>query len=194
MTPVRAHLRRATAACHERVDAAFSAFDLATPFGYAGFLAAQSAAVIPVEQAIEAAGIDDILPDWRERTRRIALGRDLASLGRTAARPVPVVPPDGPAAALGMAYVLEGSRLGAAVLLRRVLGGRDPTSRAATAYLRHGAGSDLWQRFLACLEAPSYLEADLAKMTDGAIAVFAAFEHAATERQPENADHVASGQ
>lgn len=195
---LRMHLRHATAACHERVDAAFSAFDLATPDGYAGFLVAQSAALGPVEQALERVGITDILPDWRERSRRAALGRDLASLGQAHSPPVPVAPPAGAAAALGMAYVLEGSRLGSVVLLRRVLAGPDLASREATDYLRHGAGEDFWRRFLARLETLSLPEADLAKMTAGAVAAFTAFERAAMamprmNRQLEKAENVASG-
>jgi len=193
MTPVRENLRRTTAACHDRVDAAFSAFDLATPHGYAAFLAAQSAALIPVEQAIEAAGIDDILPDWRERTRRSALWRDLASLGRIPAPSVAVVPPDGPAAMIGMAYVLEGSRHGAAVLLRRVMARPDPTLRTATDFLRHGVRGGLWDSFVIRLETFSHGEVNLARISGGAVAAFAAFERAATDRQPEEADHVASG-
>jgi hypothetical protein len=48
-------------------------------------------------------------------------------------------------------YVLEGSRLGAQVLLQAVAGSSDAAVTAATAYLRHGAGRHLWQSFLALL-------------------------------------------
>ena len=192
MTPVRAHLRSATVACHDRVDAAFSAFDLASPDGYAAFLAAQAAALIPVEQAIEAAGIDAVLPDWKQRTRRLALGRDLENLGQSPAPFVNFVAPDGKAAMLGMAYVLEGSRLGGAVLLRRVLGGPHPMPSIATEYLRHGIGSGLWQSFLATIEAAGFGAADLAKMTAGAKATFGAFENAARTEKLKEAGHAAN--
>lgn len=192
MTPVRAHLRSATVACHDRVDAAFSAFDLASPYGYAAFLAAQAAALIPVEQAIEEAGIDAILPDWTQRTRRLALCRDLENLGQIPAPSVIFVAPDGQAAMLGMAYVLEGSRLGGAVLLRRVLGGPHPMPSTATEYLRHGAGSGFWQSFLATIETAGFVAADLAKMTAGAKSAFGAFENAARIGKSMEAGHAAN--
>lgn len=189
MTPVRAHLRSATAFCHDRVDAAFSAFDLASPYGYAAFLAAQAAALITVEQAIEQAGIDGVLPDWKQRTRRAALWRDLESLGLIPAPSVDFNPPDSQAAMLGMVYVLEGSRLGGAVLLRRVLGGPPPMPSTATEFLRHGAGSGLWQSFLATIEAAGFVAADLAKMTAGAKFAFSAFEAAAWSGKSKEAGH-----
>ena len=192
VTPVRAHLRSATVSCHDRVDAAFSVFDLAGAYGYAAFLAAQAAALIPVEQAIEEAGIEAVLPDWKQRTRRLALCRDLARLGQSPAPSVIFVAPDGPAAMLGMAYVLEGSRLGGAVLLRRVLGGPHPMPSTATEYLRHGAGSGLWQSFLTTIEAAGFVGTDLAKMTAGAVSVFGAFENAARAIKSKEVDHVAN--
>lgn len=192
MTPVRAQLRNATVACHDRVEAAFSVFDIASPYGYATFLAAQAAALIPVEQAIEEAGIDGVLPDWKQRTRRAALWRDLEILGQTPAPSVVFVAPDGPAPMLGMAYVLEGSRLGGAVLLRRALGGPHSMPSTATEYLRHGAGSGLWQSFLATIEAAGFNTADLAKMTAGAVLAFGAFENAARTGKSMEADHGAN--
>ncbi len=186
---VRAHLREATAACHDRVDAAFSSFDLATPDGYSTFLAAQAAALIPIEQAIEGAGIDAVLPDWKQRTRRMALCRDLENLGIVPPPSVVFVAPDCPAAMLGMAYVLEGSRLGSAVLMQRVLSGPHTILSTTTEYLRHGAGTGLWQSFLVTIEAAGFVASDLEKMTSAAKAVFGAFESAAQFKTSKEAVH-----
>ena len=93
---------------------------------------------------------------------------------------------------LGMAYVLEGSRLGGAVLLRRVLSGQHPIPLTATEYLRHGAGSGLWQSFLVTIEAAGFVATDLVKMTAAAEAVFGAFEKAAWIGKLKEASHVAN--
>ena len=55
-------------------------------------------------------------------------------------------------ARMGVAYVLEGSRLGAAVLRRAVHGSPDPRVRASSRFLDHGQGQDLWRRFQVRLE------------------------------------------
>ena len=60
----RAFLRAQTADAHARVDAAFSRFDLASQEGYADFLAAQAAAFLPVEQALDEAGAEDLIADF----------------------------------------------------------------------------------------------------------------------------------
>lgn len=116
----RQALRTATAGDHERVDRAFSGFDLTDRDSYAAFLKAQAAAFLPVEAAIEAAHPERLLPDWPGRRRADLLRADLAALG--------VAPPDlvsapciaGPEETFGAIYVLEGSRLGGRMLARSV--------------------------------------------------------------------------
>ena len=53
---------------------------------------------------------------------------------------------------LGTLYVLEGSRLGAAYLLRTVRQCSDPLVSGNTAFLGHGAGRHFWPEYLAVLE------------------------------------------
>ena len=65
-------------------------------------------------------------------------------------RPPP--PLAGAARMFGALYVLEGSRLGAKLLVPDLLAGGSTRVRAATRYLRHGEGHRLWQSFLAHLE------------------------------------------
>lgn len=129
-------LRAATADAHDRVDALFSQCDLTGRAGYGAFLQAQAAAFLPIERAIDASDWGDAVPDWPARRRGALLLGDLAALGL----PVPDAnstragPLAGTEAILGTVYVLEGSRLGGAVLVRAVppgwprafLGAADP--------------------------------------------------------------------
>lgn len=146
---LRTTLKEATAANHARLDAQLGAFDLHDLAGYRRFLEASAAALLPLEAALVAAGVRDIL-DWDRHARSRAILADLAAVGGA------VVPLDQPAlsgrpALLGTLYVVEGSRLGAAYLLKHVRRARDPRILNATAYLAHGAGQHLWQDFLAAL-------------------------------------------
>lgn len=63
---------------------------------------------------------------------------------------IKAVPTPSPAFGAGLLYVLEGSRLGARVLARRV---RRAGSDLPLAYLAHGEDEDLWRSFLTWLEA-----------------------------------------
>lgn len=78
---VREQLRQAGAPWHEAVDAAFSRFDLGQADGYRAFLRAHARALPGLEQALEQAGIAQLMPDWPARRRRHALLADLADLG-----------------------------------------------------------------------------------------------------------------
>ena len=141
---VRFHLRTATQALHERVDQAYGGHDLGDRGAYAAFLTAHARVVAPLERLL-AAG-----PPWREwRPRAALLAADLARLGAAmpAALPVPAVTGDPIAVRWGLLYVLEGSRLGGAMLARRVGAGL-PTAYLAAA---HRDGS--WARFGRAIDA-----------------------------------------
>lgn len=172
---LRILLRSATRPDHERVDALGETFDLASPDGYGAFLLAHARALPPLEAAVERSGF--LPPDWPERRRTAALTSDLARLGLAFPRPLPR--PDLPRMAmnLGALYVLEGSRLGGALLARR-LAAAQPS--APSAYLRHGEGQPFWRDFLVWLEAmgPEGRETDV---IEGARRAFATFETAFTE-------------
>jgi heme oxygenase len=148
---LRQRLRSATAAAHARLDERLRELDMRRLADYRRFLEASAAALLPLEAALIAAGVQRIFPDWALRSRRGAILHDLARVGG-AARPLVVSGPLDLDGVLGTMYVLEGSRLGAKVLLQTVAGSSDATVTAATAYLRHGAGRHLWQSFLALLE------------------------------------------
>ncbi|MBW9117800.1 biliverdin-producing heme oxygenase [Rhizobium cauense] len=121
--PLRSALRAQTSDCHAEVDTIFGRFDLSNPQQYASFLSAHARIVPVVETALERAGIHKHLPDWKERSRRDLLMADLTDLR---ARP-PVLLQQftlhGDAQLWGAAYVLEGSKLGGAMLAKAVPGG-----------------------------------------------------------------------
>ena len=166
----RAYLRAITRDAHDRVDAGFSAFDLTSIEGYADFLVAQAAAFLPVEAALDRAGAADVLPDWPQRRRSGALKSDLAALGRSV--PDPVVPPvyADAASVWGGLYVLEGSRLGGA-MLDRVAGPGFPRS-----FLAPSAEKGHWRQFVAAVERNLYERVLLERAGLSAIHTFACFE------------------
>lgn len=150
---LRWHLRAATEALHAEADGLAGRFTLTDRRGYAAFLAWHARAMPGLEQGC-AAALQAEWPDWPAHSRAAALEADLAVLGRPLPPALPAPALDR-AAALGAAYVLEGSRLGNAMLLRAVRAAADPALARATAYLSHrpereDAG---WPGFVARLEA-----------------------------------------
>ncbi|MFC7554188.1 biliverdin-producing heme oxygenase [Pseudoroseomonas wenyumeiae] len=91
-------------------------------------------------------------------------------------------PPAGPAAVLGAAYVLEGSRFGNGMLLRQVQAAGDTCASAATAYLGHKAS---WPAFLAQLEQQLADPALWHGAVEGALAAFSCFHTALAAEQAE---------
>lgn len=172
MTGARAALRLNTRLEHERVDAAFSRYDLTSRDGYRSFLMRQAAAHLPVERALDAAGAGLVILDWAERRRGDAIRADLADFG---CNDVSEQPFDGfttPAAVLGGAYVLEGSRLGGAVLRNQVSDG------FPTRFLANGS-SGSWRALLAVIEQKLTPPEEIHEAVKGARSVFACFEAAA---------------
>jgi heme oxygenase (biliverdin-IX-beta and delta-forming) len=177
---LRNMLKEATAADHARLDTQLGAFDLHEFAGYRRFLEANAAALLPLEGALVAGGVRNILPDWDRHARARAILGDLVSVGGA---PALLDPPvlDGHPAMLGALYVLEGSRLGATYLLRHVRRAADPRIRNATAYLAHGTGQGLWQDFLAVLESHAGKSHDPADIVRSARRAFDLFSKATTQ-------------
>lgn len=173
-------LRAATADLHAEVDARFAGSFEGDTADYAGFLSAMAAVLLPLERALEGANVHRAVPDWDQRRRACLLLDDLQALG--AAPPRELDPPSvgGEARQLGIVYVLEGSRLGGKLLLRRALGHPDARVRTATRYLSHGAGRDLWSSFLLRLEASPAVNGAPDEAVAGARAAFALFGDRAT--------------
>lgn len=171
--PARALLRSATEDAHARVDAAFGRFDLGTRAGYRTFLLAQAAAHLPVEEALDSADAGGVIPDWPARRRAGLLRADLAALDA----PVPdrgdIAVPDDAASIAGMVYVLEGSRLGGAMLRTRVAPG------SPLGFLAAPAPPGSWRALLARLDEVLADPPARERATGAARATFALFEEAA---------------
>lgn len=163
-----AALRSATAADHEAVDAAFGGFDLADGAAYGRFLTAHARALPAVEAALATIGG---LPPIRPRTPLLAA--DLAALKLAMPAPLPLAAPDDLAGAFGMAYVIEGSRLGGGMLSKRVAPWMPRAYLAAT----HLPGE--WRAFGQALDAAAGDEAWTAHAIASAKAVFALYRAAA---------------
>jgi len=165
-------LRAATGEAHERLDALYSAFDLGRSADYATFLLAHAPAFLAVEAALDAAGVELVVDGWASRRRSEALKADLTALDLPV--PAPATSPsfDGAAAILGAAYVLEGSRLGGAMLVRKVGPG------LPTAFLTPGNPSD-WRAFISLLDERLSSEESLAAAASAALSVFNLFERSA---------------
>lgn len=131
-------LRTATVASHESVDAAFGCFDLADPGSYAAFLTAHARALRAVETVLTG---DPELPSFQARAPLLL--DDLARLGHTAPKALPFDRPATLAGRFGALYVMEGSRLGGALLARRV--GKE----LPTAYLSATHPPGAWRVLLA---------------------------------------------
>ncbi len=171
MTDFAARVKRETLDLHAATERAFAPFDLRVRSGYAAFLRAQAGAVLPLEQAADDAGLGAWLPDWPARRRADLLRADLRALG---------MPAPGPTGAgtfdpVGIAYVLEGSRHGARVLLRDALAGGDPAVAAATRFLRHVPGPGWWRSFLDALAAYGAEAARADAVLAGAAGAFGLF-------------------
>jgi heme oxygenase len=166
----RAALRAGTRAEHERVDRLFGRLDLAASRDYRLFLLAQATAFLPVEAALERAGVAAIVPDWPCRRRSQLLRDDLAALD--AALPAQEPAPDllGAPAILGAVYVVEGSRLGGATLRRDLAPGL-PQSFLADKRVPGG-----WRKLLETLDHSLYETAAIDSALQAARAVFGCFE------------------
>ncbi|RYE34766.1 MAG: heme oxygenase [Hyphomicrobiales bacterium] len=148
MIEIRTFLRDETNELHRELDAIVGVFSSRAE--YASFLKGTYRHRAPVEAALRDAAVET--SPWRSRKLLPELTADLADL----ALPLPAADPfhlsNDIAALLGAAYVLEGSALGARVLVKGVehLGfGPDFGAR----YLSAQAGSlDRWRAVLVALE------------------------------------------
>ncbi len=168
----RFRLKAATAEAHDRLDALYSRYDLARPRDYGRFLQSHAIAFLPVEAALRDAGANDWIPGWAETMRSDGLRRDLAAL--SLAVPAPAVSPAFPTAPelLGGLYVLEGSRLGGAMLARTVAAG------LPSRFLAPG-NAGAWRAFTLLIDARLQSSTDLAAAARSATAVFDLFERSA---------------
>jgi heme oxygenase len=184
------HLKLATAAAHSSLECVLAKrgyFDGREQYiqYLQRFLAFQDEA----ERALDTALTAEAVPDWAQRRRAHLARADLETLGaperhfpRSSGR---LPQPTSTEQALGIVYVLEGSTLGGAYLLKQLA----PLGISAA----HGGsylasyGSDrgkMWQRFLFTLEEAHLRRARAESIAAAAIATFAAARHYLTEAEP----------
>ena len=188
-TSLRDRLRASTSNDHAALDAVVSGWRIETPLGYGAFLSASAAALAPLELALERAGVAGWLPDWPQRSRRVAVTRDLAALGLEVP-PFRAASVPSPEFGAGLLYVLEGSRLGARFLARQVQAGG---AGLPLAYLTQGEGQDLWRSFLVWLDAIPKVGFRTDAAEDGARYGFQCFSDAFETIAPAGAPNVRSG-
>jgi heme oxygenase len=166
----RAALRAGTAAEHERVDSLFSTLDLARSDDYRRFLTAQAAAFLPVEEALDAAGAEQFVADWQARRRSHLLRQDLQAIAAPLPNAEPVPALHGTAEVLGAVYVLEGSRLGGAMLKRSV------SPDMPQSFLSAPQPAGAWRKLLETLDDHLYDPASIEAAVAAARRIFACFE------------------
>ena len=164
-TQTRVWLREETAPAHDRVDRAFSAFDLARDPDLFAFLRAQGAGLAAARAALEAHGRGD----WAAvlDARLSAIAHDLGEKLTPTISPLHVSEP------AGVAYVCAGSLHGTAVLRARVQ--RLRPGRCVPRFFDGRGWKPMWAEVLSELESLGRTEALLAS----ANATFAAFAEAA---------------
>jgi heme oxygenase len=138
---LRNMLRQLTRDAHDRVDTLYGACDLAREADYRRFLTAQAAAWVSLPSDM----------DPGSAARRAAILQDLAALG--VAAPPSLNAGNLPASdALGLRYVLEGSRLGSTVLLRDLRAAAPGLADVAGGYLAVSADLEGWRHLSTILQ------------------------------------------
>ena len=157
---VRQALREATSDSHSHVDGLFSAYRLDSESDYAAFLTAHARALGALESVARP-----------ESPRLPMIAADLAAMDMTMPAPLSLADPDRDGYRWGLLYALEGSRLGGAMLARRVAPGLPHAYLSAV----HGKGG--WVAFQQALDraAADGGEDWLDDAVQGAQAAFALF-------------------
>ena len=138
-------LRAGTASRHTQLDRAVSGYPISTRSGYERFLRLQAAVLPAVEAWLVLQPLYRTLPDFDARLRTGALIDDMETLGLPRPLGSGGTRLDDGMSVVGICYVLEGSRLGAASL-NTMLDHSD--ADVPRAFLNHGKGERYWRSFL----------------------------------------------
>jgi len=163
-------LRAETAEAHEDLDRRHEGGQFVRMEDYGRFLEAQARIFPAAEDHLAASAEFRTLSDWSERLRAQALMSDLKALGRPDPTPIAFRFHDRPGVAAGIAYVLEGSRLGGKLIARKLE--QAGLGDAPVAFLTQGADRRFWPSFTRWLESR---EADETYAEDAAAAARATF-------------------
>lgn len=168
---LRFHLRERTQPAHQRLDGMIGPLD--TPERYRAFVAGSHAHRDAAEGYLEAVAWPDSFRDWRPLRLEPLIAQDLADLGHMAREGTALGLSKDISSAVGVAYVLEGSALGARLIAKMALRLGFDASHGA----RHIAGQERglgnWRAFTSIIEEAAWIDRDAA-----AAAASATFEHA----------------
>lgn len=168
-------LKAATDDVHRELDDRLSRLDLGRREDYRQFLRVQARAVPPIEAALAAGGLGDLIEGWEGARRTTALKSDLAALGEPMPSPCEPPPVSSVAALLGTAYVLEGSRLGGRVLRKQVRDGMPAD------FLKDEDTLGAWPAVVAALDRHLYSDALIGEAESAARRCFTLFLSVAVE-------------
>ncbi|ELQ12375.1 heme utilization protein [Pseudomonas fluorescens BRIP34879] len=171
-------LNQITHAPHTRLDAlvkAHAPFD--TQAKFARFVVAQYLFQSELVALYNDAELINIIPDLAERCRADAARLDLGDLDTEVPAPVAgAVTNPSKAEALGWLFVSEGSKLGAAFLIKRAVGlGLSETFGARHLGEPAGGRAEGWKRFTRTLDALEFSTEEEAAVEKGAIDAFVRF-------------------
>jgi heme oxygenase len=178
----RRSLRNETAALHAAVERHFAPWRT-TRDAYIRYLL-MNQPFASIEPALEAARIHRVLPDWDLRRRRFVLASDMVALGIPTCETRTIAISDDVGTLLGWSYVLEGSRLGARIILKQIESIQSPELNGATRFLRHGTETNLWTRFTAALSRIDNDRPAIENACEAARRAFHCFREVAESFQP----------
>ncbi|PAA15166.1 biliverdin-producing heme oxygenase [Pseudomonas fragi] len=170
---------------HQKLDALVKAhkpFDEVANF--ARFVVAQYLFQSELKALYTDPALKQIVPDLPERCRAEQAKADLADLNTEVPAPVPgAVNSPSKAEALGWIFVSEGSKLGAAFLIKRAVGlGLSDTFGARHLGEPAGGRAEGWKSFIKTLDGLELTAEEEADLDKGAVAAFERFtvllEHA----------------
>ncbi|WP_339436017.1 MULTISPECIES: biliverdin-producing heme oxygenase [unclassified Pseudomonas] len=163
---------------HTKLDALVKAHaPFETQANFARFVVAQYLFQSELVALYNDAELIKIVPDLAERCRADAAKQDLADLDTEVPAPVAgAVKNPSKAEALGWLFVSEGSKLGAAFLIKRAVGlGLSETFGARHLGEPAGGRAEGWKRFTRTLDALEFSAEEEAAVEKGAVDAFVRF-------------------
>ncbi|MBV1836606.1 biliverdin-producing heme oxygenase [Acetobacter estunensis] len=155
---LRGRLRSATRPLHNELDALIE--PLTTPEAYRRYVRGIAGFRLSGEEALRSACWPEALNDWRPTFLKPELLADLADLELEAAPVGDVLVLDCPEKTVGLAYVLEGSALGARVLIQQAQALGFDQNFGARHLVRQVSRPTHWSGFVERLEKMDYLAPD----------------------------------
>lgn len=183
-------LREATGPQHLRAEAVAGMLGAtSTVPGYRRFLRAMHGFHRAVEAGLAASGDPCVLAQWPPAANAALIGADLAAMGEVPPPGLAALDADGPGATLGVLYVVEGSSVGARMLLPAVRAIGDGAAVATRFLQAHAGDATRWRRYQALL-CDTPLDADQEQALDAsARAAFAAVVRHLEKERDEAARH-----